>query len=68
MLSSWEPVRSLEEDAVSGAEIAAVPCLLALADARLPVYLQDEEGSAAGSFGVGSVLCSVSGPDCVLGC
>ena len=35
VVSSWEPAHSLVENAVSGAETAAAPCLLALA-ASLP--------------------------------
>ena len=31
VVSSWEPAHSLVEDAISGAEIVAAPCLLALA-------------------------------------
>ena len=37
LVSNWEPVHSLVEDAVSGAEIA--PCFLALAVTRLPLCL-----------------------------
>ena len=47
MLSSWEPARSLEEDAVSGAEIAAAACLLTMAVTCLPL-----------SFGIHSIFCS----------
>ena len=42
LVSNWEPVHSLVEDAVSGAEIA--PCLLALAVTRLPLCLQQGDG------------------------
>ena len=44
MVSSWEPAQSLVEDAVSGAEIAAVPCLPALAVESLPLCLWAGEG------------------------
>ena len=38
VVSSWEPAHSLVEHAqISGAEIAAAPCLLALAVASLPL-------------------------------
>ena len=39
MVSSWEPAHILVEDAISGAEIATVPCLPALAVASLPAPL-----------------------------
>ena len=39
MVSNWEPVHSLVEDAVSWAEIAAATCLLALAVACPPLFL-----------------------------
>ena len=39
VLRSWEPAHSLVEDAISGAEIVAAPCLLALAVTRLPLCL-----------------------------
>jgi len=40
VVSSWEPPHGLVEDAcISGAEIAAAPCLLALAVASLPLCL-----------------------------
>ena len=42
VISSWEPAHSLEEDAVSGAEIA--PCLPALAVSCLPRCLWWEKG------------------------
>ena len=51
VVNNWEPVHSLLEDAVSGAEIAAAPCLLAMAVTRLPL-----------SVGIHSIFCSVSGP------
>ena len=38
MISNWEPAHSLIEDAVSGAKIAAAPCLLALAVTQLPLW------------------------------
>ena len=31
MVSSWDPIHSLVEDAIYGPEIVAAPCLLALA-------------------------------------
>ena len=37
MVSNWEPTYNLVEDAVSGAEIAAVPCFVALAVEHLPL-------------------------------
>ena len=40
-VSSWKPAHSLVEDAVSGAEIAAAPCLAALAVACRPLSLQE---------------------------
>ena len=39
VVSNWEPAHSLVEDAVSGAKVAAAPCLLALAVAGLPLCL-----------------------------
>ena len=39
VVSSWEPAHSLVEDAISGAEIVAAPCLLALAIPSLPLCL-----------------------------
>ena len=39
MVSSWEPAHSLVEDALSGAEIVASPCLPALAVISLPLCL-----------------------------
>ena len=39
VVSSWLPAHSLVEDVVSGAEIAAAPCLPALAVACLPLCL-----------------------------
>ena len=43
VVSNWEP-HSLVEDAISGAEIAAAPCLLTLAVVGLPLCLQRWEG------------------------
>ena len=65
MVSNREPAHSLVEYAVSGAEIAAAPCLLALAVAHLPLCLGLY---AAGqlSFGIHSILCSGSRPHIVL--
>ena len=36
MVSSWEPIHSLVEDAVYGPEMAAAPCLPALAVTACP--------------------------------
>ena len=44
MVIKWDPARSLVEYAISGAEITATPCLLALAVARLPLCLWQGEG------------------------
>ena len=68
LVSNWEPAHSLVEDTISGAKIA--PCLLALAIACLPLCFQHGMGwSTAGllSFGVCSILCSVSEPGYALG-
>ena len=43
MVSNWEP-HSLVEDTISGAAIAAAPCLLTLAVVGLPLCLQRWEG------------------------
>ena len=40
VVSNWQPAHSLVEDAVSGAEIAAAPCLPALAVTCLLLCLQ----------------------------
>ena len=70
MVSNWDPAHSLVEYAISGAEIAAAPCLLALAVACLPLCLRwGREGLyAAGQlyFGVGLILCSGSRPGIML--
>ena len=42
VVSNWEPAHSLVEDAVSGAEIAAAPCLPALAVTHLPLCLRGQ--------------------------
>ena len=39
-VSNWEPAPSLVEDVISGAKIAAAPCLPALAISGLPLCLQ----------------------------
>ena len=39
MVSNWEPVHSLVEGVISGAEITAAPCLPALAVTHLPLCL-----------------------------
>ena len=44
VVSTWQPAHSLVEDAVYEAEIAASPCLLALAVTHLPLCLR--EGTA----------------------
>ena len=65
MVSNWEHVHSLVEDAISGAEIA--PRLPTLAVTWLPLCFQWGRGrSTAGqlSSGIHSILCSVSGPSC----
>ena len=62
VVSIWEPAHSLVEDAISGGEIAAAPCLLALAPASLPL---GREGPVHSQL---ALFCSVSGPDCALGC
>ena len=67
MVSNWEPAHSLVENAISGAKIAL--CLPVLAVAHLPLCLQHGGGLCeAGqlSFGIHSVLFSVSRPGCVL--
>ena len=40
VFSNWQPTQSLLEDMVSGASIAAAPCLPALAVANLPFCLR----------------------------
>ena len=66
VVSSWGAAHSLVEDAVSGAETGAAPCLPALVLACLPLPWQGVGGGlyAAGSlsFDILLVLCSVSGP------
>ena len=42
VLNNWELAHSLVEDEVPGNEIAASPCLLALAATYLPLCLQGE--------------------------
>ena len=44
VVSSWEPAHSLVEDALSGAEIVAAPCLPALAVTSLPLCLWERRG------------------------
>ena len=64
VVSNWEP-HSLVEDAISGAEIAAAPCLLTLAVVGLPLCLQRWRGvhtDSQLSFVIHSILCSVSVP------
>jgi len=63
--TNWEPSHSLVENTVSGAEIAAAPCLPALAVDHLPLCFWGRRALyAAGllSFGIHSILCSVSMP------
>ena len=49
VVSNWETAHSLVGDAVFGAEIAAAPCLVALAVTRLPPCLWQAMGwSTAG--------------------
>ena len=65
VVSSWEPAHSLVEDADPGAKIEAALCLLALAVGCLPSASGDGGPyMAAGllSFGICSILCSVSVP------
>ena len=67
MISNWEPVHSLVEGAVSGAEIAAASCLPALAVACLPVCLQ--QGGVymqPALLWYSSILCSASALGCML--
>ena len=67
LASNWKPLHRLVGDAVSRTEFA--PCLSSLAVAPLPPCLRWGMGlSAAGYFsaGIGSVLCSVSGPGSAL--
>ena len=71
VVSSWETAHSLVEDAVSGAEIVAAPCLLALAVTRLPLCLLVGRGwytASKLSFGIHRILRSVSRQDCMLDC
>ena len=59
MFCNWEPGHSL---VVSGAKIAAAPCLLALIVVHLPLCLWGGRAPyVAGllSFGIHSILCSV---------
>ena len=67
MVSNWEPGNSLVEDAMSGAKIAADPWLLY---ASLSVSREGGSYMAAGflSFGIHSVLSSVSMPGSWWGC
>ena len=74
-INNWEPAYSLVKDAISGAEIAVAPHLSALAVACLPLCLVEERGRGESggegpicqfSFGIYSVLCSVSVPGCTL--
>ena len=44
VVSSWESAHSFVEDAISGAEIVAVPCLLALVVTCLPLCFLVGEG------------------------
>ena len=69
VVRNWVPAHSLVEDAISGALIAAAPCLLALAVTCLPLCLQQGRGLHAAillSFGIHSIPCSASGPGCQL--
>ena len=47
VVSSWEPSHSLVDDAISGAEIAAAPCLPALVITSLPLCLHVGRGRYA---------------------
>ena len=68
--SNWEPAHSFVEDTISGAETAAAPCLPDLAVTHLPLCprggVRDRGLYTASylSFGIPSILCSVSGPGC----
>ena len=62
MVSNWAPAHSLVEDAISAAEMA--PRLLATAVTCLSLCLWRARGRPAASqfsFGIRSVLCSLSG-------
>ena len=65
-VSSWEPAHSLVEDAISGAEIVAAPCL----QACLCFWAGRGQFAAAGwvPFAIHSIFCSVKGLGCTLGC
>ena len=58
---SWEPAHSLLEDAISEVEIAAAPCLLALAVSSLPLCVWAGRGQYTASsplvFTKSFVLC-----------
>ena len=65
VISNWDPAHSLVEDAVSGAEIAAAPCLPALmSNACLSASREGWPYMGAGllSFAICLILCSVSTP------
>ena len=56
---NWQPAHSLVEDAVSGTEIAAAPCLPALVSTCLPLCLQGQRalyGSRLALFCIRSVF------------
>ena len=61
LVSNWEPVRSLVEDVVSGAEFA--PCLPAPAVARLPLCLW--KGMVAGPVPATSSLVIAQSQQCL---
>ena len=57
VVSSWEPAHGLVEDAcISGAEIAAAPCLLALAVEKLSLCLPAGEGPKKIRHPVGDMM------------
>ena len=65
MVSNWESAHSLVEDGFSGAKIATAPCFLGLVVTRLPFCLWERRPYTAASlpsFGIRSILCSVSAP------
>ena len=56
VVSSWEPAQSLVENVFSGAEIAAAPCLLALAVEKLSLCLPAGEGPKKIRHPVGDMM------------
>lgn len=65
VVSNWEPVHNLVDDAVFGVNIAAAPCLPALGVTLLPLCVWEVPiCQAAGllAFGISSILCSLIVP------